>query len=150
MTPTLSTFARGLTAETAFDVLAVARRLMAAGKDVIALQIGDSPYPSASSAIQAGKAAIDAGQTRYAPSLGLLEFRETIARTVKAEFHIPATAENIVVAPGAKPFEQFFCELFLEPGDEVLVYQPAFPTYEPNISRRGPAMLFSAAVTTTS
>jgi len=137
MTPTLSTFARGLTAETAFDVLAVARKLMAAGKDVIALQIGDSPYPSATSAIKAGKAAIDAGQTRYAPSLGLLEFRETIARTVKAEFHIPATAENVVVAPGAKPFEQYFCELFLEPGNEVLVFQPAFPTYEPNIFRRG-------------
>lgn len=135
--PTLSAFAGGLTAETAFDVLAVARKLKAAGKDVIELQIGDSPYPSASSALKAGKAAIDAGQTRYCPSLGLPEFRETIARTVKAEFGIPAAMENVVVAPGAKPFEQFFCELFLEPGDAVLVFQPAFPTYEPNILRRG-------------
>jgi len=133
----LSTFARGLTAETSFDVLAVARKLQAAGKDVIALQIGDSPFPSTASAIRAGKAAIDAGQTRYAPSLGLAEFRETIAQTVNAEFGIPASAENVVVAPGAKPFEQFFCELFLEPGDAVLVFQPAFPTYEPNIVRRG-------------
>jgi aspartate aminotransferase len=136
-TPALSHFARGLTAETAFDVLAVARKLQASGKDVIALQIGDSPFPSTANAIKAGKAAIDAGQTRYAPSLGLPEFRETIARTVQAEFGIPATLDNVVVAPGAKPFEQFFCELFLEPGDAVLVFQPAFPTYEPNIARRG-------------
>ena len=135
--PQLSSFAQGLTAETAFDVLAVAKRLQAAGKDVIALQIGDSPFPSTASALRAGKAAIDAGQTHYAPSMGLLEFRETIARTVQAEFGIAATAENVVVAPGAKPFEQFFCELFLEPGDAVLVFQPAFPTYEPNIVRRG-------------
>jgi len=135
--PTLSRFASGLTAETAFDVLAVAKKLKAGGKDVIELQIGDSPYPSASSALKAGKAAIDAGQTRYCPSLGLPDFRDTIAKTVKAEFGIPATAENVVVAPGAKPFEQFFCELFLEPGDAVLVFQPAFPTYEPNIARRG-------------
>ena len=135
--PTLSNFASGLTAETAFDVLAVAKKLKAGGKDVIELQIGDSPYPSAASAIKAGKAAIDAGQTRYCPSLGLLEFRETIAKTVRAEFGIPAAAENVVVAPGAKPFEQFFCELFLEPNDAVLVFQPAFPTYEPNIARRG-------------
>lgn len=135
--PTLSSFASGLTAETAFDVLAIAKKLKAGGKDVIELQIGDSPYPSASSAIKAGKAAIDAGQTRYCPSLGLLEFRETIAKTVKAEFGIPAAAENVVVAPGAKPFEQFFCELFLEPDDAVLVFQPAFPTYDPNIARRG-------------
>ena len=135
--PALSSFASGLTAETAFDVLAVAKRLQAAGKDVIALQIGDSPFPTTASAIRAGKAAIDAGQTRYAPSLGLPEFRATIAATAKAEFGIPATADNVVVAPGAKPFEQFFCELFLEPGDAVLVFQPAFPTYEPNILRRG-------------
>src|SRR4029079_6629018 len=137
MPVSLSTFARGLTAETAFDVLAVAKKLQAGGKDVIALQIGDSPFPSTASAIRAGKAAIDAGQTRYAPSLGLPEFRATIAKTVRAEFGIPASAENVVVAPGAKPFEQFFCELFLEPGDAVLVFQPAFPTYEPNILRRG-------------
>src|SRR5579871_4005162 len=103
---TLSTFARGLTAETAFDVLAVAKRLKAAGKDVIELQIGDSPYPSASSAVRAGKEAIDAGRTRYCPSAGLPEFRATIAKTVRAEFGIPAGPENIVVAPGAKPFEQ--------------------------------------------
>lgn len=135
--PTLSAFARGLTTEAAFDVLALARKLQAGGKDVISLQIGDSPFPTTAAAAAAGKAAIDAGRTRYAPSLGLPEFRAAIAQTVKAEFGIDAAAGNVVVAPGAKPFEQFFCELFLEPGDAVLVFQPAFPTYEPNILRRG-------------
>ena len=38
--------------------------------------------------------------------------------------------------PGAKPFEQFFCEAVLDPGDAVLVFSPHFPTYEPNIARR--------------
>lgn len=137
---TYSRFARSLTTETAFDVLAVARKLQAAGKDVIALQIGDSPFPSTKSAIAAGKAAIDAGHTRYAPSIGLAEFRETIAATVSREFGVPATADNVVVAPGAKPFEQFFCELALDPGDDALVFEPAFPTYAPNIARRGAVM----------
>jgi len=41
---TFSAFAQGLTAETAFDVLAVAKRLKAEGKDVVELQIGDSPF----------------------------------------------------------------------------------------------------------
>src|SRR6059058_1462192 len=108
---TLSRFAQGLSAETAFDVLAVARRLKAAGKDVIELQIGDSPFPTTKSAVAAGKAAIDAGRTHYCPSLGLPEFRASAARLVRAEFGIPAAAENVVAAPGAKPFEQFFCEL---------------------------------------
>ncbi len=56
---------------------------------------------------------------------------------MNAEFGIPATAENVVVGPGAKVFETYFCEAFLEPGDAVLVFQPAFPTFEPNIVRRG-------------
>ena len=122
--PTFAPFALGLTAETAFDVLAVAKRLKAGGKDVVELQIGDSPFPSTESARSAGKHAIDSGQTRYGPSAGLPEFREAAAKAVRDEFGIPAAAENVVVAPGAKPFEQFFCEAFLEPGDGVMVFEP--------------------------
>jgi len=141
-----STFAQSLTTETAFDVLAIANKLKAAGRDVIALQIGDSPFPSSSSALAAGKAAIDAGLTRYCPSIGMPEFRNTCAELVQREFNIPATAANIVVAPGAKPFETYFCEAYLEAGDDVLVFSPQFPTYEPNITRRG-AHLYTVALT---
>ena len=52
-------------------------------------------------------------------------------------------AENVVVGPGAKVFEQFFCEAFLDPGDAVLVFSPHFPTYAPNIERRGARMVVS-------
>ncbi len=137
MLPSLSTFARSLHSETAFDVLAVARRLQARGKDVIELQIGDSPFPTPAHARAAGIRAIEQNQSHYGPSLGLTDFRETVARTYSAEFGVPVTAENVVVGSGAKPFEQYFCEAFLDPGDAVLVFTPHFPTYEPNIHRRG-------------
>lgn len=135
--PTYSSFALGLNTETAFDVLAVAKRLKAQGKDVIELQIGDSPFPSTKSALTAGTKAIADGKTQYCASLGLPEFREQIAETVRKEFRIPAGPDNVVVGPGAKVFEQFFCELFVEPGDEVLFFSPQFPTFEPNVRRRG-------------
>ncbi|MGH7169743.1 MAG: pyridoxal phosphate-dependent aminotransferase, partial [Gemmataceae bacterium] len=86
MTITFSNFARSLTAETAFDVLAVAKRLKAAGKDVIELQIGDSPFPSTRHALAAGLRAIESGATHYCASPGLPEFRETIARNYQREF----------------------------------------------------------------
>lgn len=133
----ISKFAAGLTSEAAFDVLALARSLKAKGKDVIELQIGDSPFPTTKSALAAGTKAIADGQTRYCPSHGLPAFREEIADTVRREHNIPARAENVVVGPGAKVFEQFFCELFVEPGDEVLFFSPQFPTFEPNVRRRG-------------
>lgn len=143
-TVTLSQFARSLSTETAFDVLAVAKRLKAQGKDVIELQIGDSPFASSSHALEAGTKAISDGQTHYCPSMGLLSFRETVAANYKKEYGIDIKAENVVVGPGAKVFEQFFCEAFVDPGDNVLVFSPAFPTYAPNIDRRGGVIVTSA------
>ena len=137
MSATLSQFARSLSVETAFTVLAVAKSLKAAGKDVVELEIGDSPFDSTSSAKSRGIEAIQQNQSHYCPSPGLPEFREAAARFVKDEFQIPAEAEHVVAGPGAKVFEQFFCEAFLNPGDGVLVFSPFFPTYLPNIERRG-------------
>jgi aspartate aminotransferase len=133
---TLSTFARNLNVETAFTVLAVARSLKSRGKDVVELEIGDSPFESTASAKAAGHEAIRENQSHYCPSPGLPAFREAAALFVRDEFGIPAQAENIVVGPGAKIFEQFFCEAFLNPGDGVLVFSPHFPTFLPNIERR--------------
>src|SRR4051794_26165928 len=122
--PRLSTFVRNLTAESAFTVLATARALKARGKDVVELEIGDSPFPSPPRAKAAGIRAIEEDRTGYCPSLGIPEFREAAARWVGSEFGIEATAANIVVGSGAKPFEQYFAEAFLEPGDGVLIFSP--------------------------
>ena len=137
MTVQLSEFARSLTVETAFTVLGVAKALKASGKDVIELEIGDSPFDSTAAARAGGISAIENNQSHYCPSPGIPEFRAAAAEFVRDEFAIPATAENIVAGPGAKVFEQFFCEAFLNPGDGVLVFSPYFPTYIPNIQRRG-------------
>jgi len=134
---TLSRFARSLTVETAFTVLAVAKSLKGAGKDVVELEIGDSPFDSTASAKSTGIEAITGNQSHYCPSPGIPQFREAAARFVRREFGIPAEAQNVVAGPGAKIFEQFFCEAFLDPGDGVLVFGPYFPTYLPNIERRG-------------
>ncbi len=134
--PRLSVLSRNLSAETAFTVLALARALKAQGKDVVELEIGDSPFPSTPHAKAAGIRAIEENQTGYCPSLGLPTLREAAAAFVTAEFGYSASAENIVVASGAKPFEQYFAEALLDPGDGVLVFSPQFPTYIPNLERR--------------
>ena len=140
----LSEFAKGLRVETAFDVLAVAKGLKAKGKDVVELQIGDSPFPSTSHAKKAGIAAIEENQTHYCPSIGLPTFREAIAERMNREYGLELSAANVVVGPGAKVFEQFFCEAVLNPGDEVLLFSPQFPTYIPNIERRQCKVVTSA------
>jgi aspartate aminotransferase len=142
-TPRLSSFAQTLVTETAFDVLALAKALKAKGKQVIELQIGDSPFNSTASALKEGVRAIEQGMTHYCPSPGLPTFRQTIANFLTKELNTTISAAEVVVASGAKVFEQLFCEAFLDPGDEVLVFTPHFPTYPPNISRRGGHMVLA-------
>lgn len=144
MPPTLSQFAQSLQAETAFTVLAAARRLQAEGKRVIELEIGDSPFPSTASAIRVGVSTIEAGDTHYGPSAGLPELREAAADYVNANYGLEVSAANVVVGPGAKVFELWFCEALLNPGDGVLVFSPFFPTYPANIARRGARMCLAS------
>src|SRR5947209_7523419 len=115
--PRLSHLASYLKAETAFTVLAKARALKAEGKDVVELEIGDSPFPTTPSAKAAGIRAIEENQTGYGPSLGLPDFRAAAARSVNREFGFDVGPVHIIVASGAKPFEQYFAEALLEPGD---------------------------------
>jgi len=132
-----SSFTRGIVAETAFTVLAAAKKLKAAGKDVVELEIGDSPFGTTRAAAAAGIDAIRGGQTHYCPSDGLPDFRAAAAEFVSREFGIAATVENIVAGHGGKIFQTLFCEAFVSPGDGVLVFEPYFPTFLPNIERRG-------------
>ena len=143
MPPSYTRFSSTVQPEGAFTVLAVARRLGAAGKDVIELEIGDSPFASPESAVEAGIEALRAGRTTYGPSVGLVEFREAAATYVKEEHGLAVTADHVVAGPGAKTFEQLFCEAFVEAGDGVLVFSPYFPTYAANIGRRGGRLVLS-------
>lgn len=139
--PRLSRLVSEMAVESAFTVLAAAREQQARGKDVVELEIGDSPFPSTPAAKAAGIRAIEGDKTGYGPSLGLPSFRAEGAAFLRREFGIDAGPENIVVASGAKPFEQYFAECFLEPDDGVLVFGPRFPTYLPNLQRRGARMV---------
>ncbi len=92
MTLRPSEFASNMSVESAFSVLAVAKRLKAAGKDVIELEIGDSPFPSTPHAKAAGIRAIEENfGGNYAPSPGavyptltLLEEQDYIAAEIQS------------------------------------------------------------------
>ena len=144
MPPTYTRFAAAIVPESAFTVLAAARLLSAAGKEVIELEIGDSPFATPDAAVEAGIQAIRDGRTTYGPSVGLPEFRAAAAAYVNEAHGLAVTADHVVAGPGAKTFEQLFCEAFVEPGDGVLVFSPYFPTYAANIARRGARMVLSS------
>ncbi|MCH8063532.1 MAG: pyridoxal phosphate-dependent aminotransferase [Chloroflexi bacterium] len=123
--------------ETAFEVLAKARRLEAEGMDVVHLEIGEPDFETPSNIVEAGVDALRGGQTHYGPSPGINEVRERIAREVSETRGISVTGDNVVVTPGGKPIMFFVMLALVDQGDEVLYPNPGFPIYESMINFTG-------------
>ena len=138
-----SDFVQSVRPEGAFEVLAVAKRLITSGKKIYELEIGDSPFPTPEAARQAGVDAINHDLCHYGPSAGSEEFRHAASEYVNREFNFDTTYRNIIVGPGAKTFQLLFTETFLNPNDGVLVFTPYFPTYSSHIARRNARMVLS-------
>ena len=116
--------------ETAFEAAARARALEATGRSVIHLEIGEPDFDTPANIREAAKRALDDGFTHYPPFLGLPALREAIAADASARKGIAASADRVVVAPGAKPIMYYAMLALVEPGDEVIVPDPGFPIYE--------------------
>src|SRR5437016_3594972 len=123
-----------LSGEGAFEVLVAARRLEAAGRQVIHLQIGEPDGATPPHVVEAAVRALHDGQTRYVNPAGLPALRDAIAASLSWRGVRGAAAENVVVVPGAKPMVFYALLAVLEAGDEVLVPDPGFPIY-PSVAR---------------
>jgi aspartate aminotransferase len=135
--PTVASAALRLGTEGAFAVLARARALEAAGRDVVHLEIGEPDFATPAHASEAAFAAIRAGETGYCPAPGLPELREAAAAELARTRGIPVGPERVIVANGAKPFLLFGVLATCEPGDEVVYPDPGFPIYESAIRFAG-------------
>ena len=123
-----------LSGEGAFEVLVAARRLEAAGRQVIHLQIGEPDGATPPHVVEAAVRALHDGQTRYVNPAGLPALRDAIAASLEWRGVRGPGAEHIVVVPGAKPMVFYALLAVLEAGDEVLVPDPGFPIY-PSVVR---------------
>ncbi len=121
---------RHLAPEGAYQVLAKAGRMEAAGKEIIHFEIGQPDYDTFSNVSLAGIRAIAEGKTRYTDPAGVLPLREAIAEDIGRRHGIEIYPEEVVVSPGGKPNLFFPTLALVEPGDEVIYPNPGFPTYE--------------------
>ena len=135
--PSLSPRALELGTEGAFAVLARARELERAGRDVVHLEIGEPDFPTPAHAAEAAFAAIRAGETGYCPAPGIAELREAAAEDLSRTRGVPVAPARVLVANGAKPFLFFGVLATCEPGDEVIYPDPGFPIYESAIRFAG-------------
>jgi aminotransferase len=99
--------------------------------DAVSLAVGQPDFDTPRHIVEAGQRALDEGYTRYAPALGLLELREAIARKVWRDNEIRADPQTeIIVTVGAMEGLLLVLMTALDPGEEVIIPDPAYTNYE--------------------
>jgi aspartate aminotransferase len=107
-----------------------AKRRKAAGEDVLDLGVGEPDFDTPAAAAQAGIAAIQKGQTRYPPNVGIAELRKAIAQDLSRMSGGRAIdPDQLVVSSGSKQSIFNACFTLFGPKDRVLIPSPAWVSY---------------------
>ncbi len=108
----------------------------AEGVDVVNLSVGEPDFGTPENVVEAGKDAIDAGHTGYTSSNGIPALKEAIAAKLRGD-GIDADADEVIVTPGGKQalFETF--QTLIDDGDEVVLLDPAWVSYEAMVKLAG-------------
>jgi len=120
---------RRLGTESAFVVLARARALEAQGRNIIHLEIGEPDFNTPEHIKNAAIRSLHANRTHYTPAAGIMELRAAVADYVQRTRGASVTPEHVVVTPGAKPIIAAILMALLNPDDEVIIPDPAYPAY---------------------
>ena len=123
--------------ETAFDVLARAGALQAAGRGIINLGIGQPDFRTPDHIVEAGRKALADGQHGYTPANGIPVLREAVAADIAKYRGVEVDPGHVVVVPGGKVTMFFAALMFGEPGVEIMYPNPGFPIYESAIAFSG-------------
>lgn len=112
-----------------FRLIDKVKRLEAQGRSIIHLEIGDPDFGTPKAIVEAAKRSLDLGETHYGSSWGTTEFIDAIRQTTQRSRGFTPDAHQVLVTPGANIaiFYAVFC--LSNPGQEVLVPDPGFPTY---------------------
>ena len=100
------------------------------GVDVLLLSIGDPDFDTPRPIVQAAIDSLEAGDTHYPPVRGTQGLRDSIARRHRQRSGQAVSAEQVIVMPGAQCAVYSVAQCLLDPGDEVIVAEPMYVTYE--------------------
>lgn len=109
------------------DILARARALEAAGRDIVHMEIGEPDFDTPATVREAAKQALDAGHTHYTPAVGLPALRQAISSFYQDEYGVAVAAERIIVTPGASGALLLALGVLVNPGEQVLMADPGYP-----------------------
>ncbi len=128
----LSSKVNGLERSATDEIDNVVKQMKRAGiNDIISFGGGEPVFDTPQVAVNATIASLKAGKTKYEPTAGDYELREEITKKLKRQNNVDASLEQVVVTPGGKFGLYLAFQAVLEPGDKVVLIDPAWVSYEP-------------------
>ncbi|TDJ74185.1 MAG: aminotransferase class I/II-fold pyridoxal phosphate-dependent enzyme [Planctomycetota bacterium] len=103
----------------------------------ISLAIGEPAEGAPPPVIEAAVRALREGRARYGPPAGLPRLRELVAEDLARKTGLPWLADEVIVTAGGKPALLDTMRCILEPGDEVLVLAPYWPSFLDQVAWAG-------------
>lgn len=105
--------------------------------NVISLGVGEPDFDTPWHIREEGIYSLEKGRTYYTSNAGLLPLREEISRYLNTRFHLPYTADEILVTVGGSEAIDVAFRTMLDPGDEVIIPEPCFVSYLPCVKMAG-------------
>lgn len=114
----------------------------AAGRKIVDLAAGEVIIEPPKTVRDGAIAAVNAGINRYTDSIGIMPLREAVAARLTTSTQVDWTAENIVITNGAKQALLDAALAILDPGDEVIIFRPCWPTFPSQVLLAGAKPVF--------
>ena len=116
--------------QTHLSIFLKAKSLEQEGKKIIHMEVGEPDFTPPQIVKKSLSEIFDKGFMKYGQAKGMPIFREALANYVSKKFNVKITQDNIIVSPGAR-FSIFSAiSTLLNPGDEMIVIEPAWPAYK--------------------
>lgn len=119
------------------SISAKAKTMKAEGKPVISFSLGEPDFNSPECASKAAIDAINRGESHYTLNSGIIELRKEVCNYYKRRFGLEYAPDEVIIAPGAKPLLYEALQMLVDPGDEVLLFSPAWVSYVEQVHLAG-------------
>lgn len=126
---TLSEVAKVVEGQPMFATLDKVQKLEREGNEILHFELGEPDFDTPNNIVDAACSALKNGMTHYTSSMGLFEFRRAVQETTLNSRGFAPSMQQILVTPGANAIIYLTIKTLVNPGEEVIVPDPGFPTY---------------------
>lgn len=111
------------------EVAARAKAMVAAGKDIVSLTLGEPDFDTPAHIRAAASLALERGASRYTPVCGIAELRAAAAADLSSVHGVAIRPDEVMVSTGAKQCLFNALQALIDDGDEVLIPTPTWPSH---------------------